>query len=62
MDEVDQGRSSCIVSRDSNNGVRTIAVQADGRVLVGGNFPTVDSVTRNRIIRLNPNGSLDTDF
>jgi uncharacterized delta-60 repeat protein len=46
----------------SNGEVRAIAVQADGKVLVGGTFTTVDSVTRNRIIRLNTNGTLDTGF
>jgi uncharacterized delta-60 repeat protein len=46
----------------SDNEVRAIAVQSDGKVIVGGTFTSVDSVTRNRLIRLNSNGTLDTDF
>lgn len=47
---------------------KTVAVQADGRILVGGlfSFGYVDSRTGsvfyNGIIRLNANGSHDTDF
>jgi uncharacterized delta-60 repeat protein len=46
----------------SNGDVRSIAVQADGKVIAVGTFTTVGSVTRNRVVRLNPDGSLDTDF
>ncbi|MEP6955726.1 MAG: delta-60 repeat domain-containing protein, partial [Chthoniobacterales bacterium] len=47
--------------------VYTIAVQADGRVLLGGYFTTLAPnggapVTRNRIARVNPDGSLDAAF
>jgi len=45
-----------------NGEVRTLAVQNDGKVLVGGTFTTVGGVTRNRLLRLNTNGTLDTDF
>ncbi len=45
-----------------NGEVRTLALQADGKVLVGGTFTSIASVTRNRLIRLNTNGTLDTDF
>jgi uncharacterized delta-60 repeat protein len=45
-----------------NGEVRAIAVQNDGKVLVGGTFTTVGGVTRNRLIRLNTIGTLDTDF
>jgi uncharacterized delta-60 repeat protein len=47
---------------DANDMVRQIAVQTDGRVLLGGIFTTVNGVARNRIARLNANGSLDTGF
>src|SRR2546428_8557 len=36
------------------------AVQPDGKILIGGLFTTVLGVTRNRIARLNPDGTLDT--
>jgi uncharacterized delta-60 repeat protein len=42
--------------------VTSVAVQADGKVLIGGSFTTVGGVTRNRIARLNADGSLDTIF
>jgi uncharacterized delta-60 repeat protein len=42
--------------------VRSLAVQADGKILVGGNFTGVNGVEADRFARLNPNGSLDTGF
>ncbi len=42
--------------------VYTVAVQADGKILIGGEFTTVAGVTRNNLARLNANGSLDTAF
>jgi uncharacterized delta-60 repeat protein len=42
--------------------VRSIAVQSDDKVIIGGNFTQVSSATRNRIARLNDDGSLDGDF
>ena len=38
------------------------AVQADGKILIGGLFSTVLGVTRNNIARLNTDGTLDTAF
>ena len=51
----------------ANNWVNAIAVQADGKILVGGAFNTLGGggtglTTRNRIGRLNADGSLDTSF
>jgi len=34
-------------------------VQADGKILVGGDFTTLGGQTRNRIGRLNTDGTLD---
>ena len=47
--------------------VHTLAVQADGKILVGGVFTTLGgggtgTTTRNRIGRLNADGTLDTSF
>jgi uncharacterized delta-60 repeat protein len=42
--------------------VRTIAVQPDGKILIGGIFTTYDGIPRNNIARLNPDGSLDSSF
>jgi uncharacterized delta-60 repeat protein len=42
--------------------VNSLAVQADGKILVGGRFTTLGGQTRNRIARLNPDGTLDSGF
>ena len=42
--------------------VRAIAVQSDGKVIIGGDFASINFVTRNYIARLNSNGSLDTSY
>ena len=39
-----------------------MAIQPDGKVLVGGYFTTYSGQTNNRIIRLNTDGSIDTTF
>lgn len=46
----------------ANDSVRAIALQLDGRVLIGGNFTNVDGVPCNYIARLNSDGTLDTSF
>lgn len=45
-----------------NNRVYSIAVQSDGKLLIGGWFTTYNGTTANRIIRLESNGSIDTGF
>ena len=42
--------------------VYAIAVQPDGKILIGGGFTSVLGVTRNNIARLNTDGTLDTAF
>jgi uncharacterized delta-60 repeat protein len=39
-----------------------VAIQPDGKILVGGNFTQYNGTARNRIVRLNTDGSLDTTF
>jgi len=39
-----------------------LALQPDGKILVGGVFSTINGATRRGIARLNANGSLDTGF
>ena len=46
----------------ANSTVYAFALQSDGRILVGGNFGTIDGSTRNRIARLTPEGTLDATF
>jgi uncharacterized delta-60 repeat protein len=45
-----------------NTTVNSIAIQADGKILVGGMFTTFNGITKNRIIRLNTDGTLDPTF
>lgn len=45
-----------------NNDVKDISVQADGKILVAGDFTTYQGLSQNRLIRLNSDGSKDTSF
>jgi uncharacterized delta-60 repeat protein len=45
-----------------NNTIRCIVIDSSGKIYVGGDFTTYNSVINNRIIRLNPDGSKDTGF
>ena len=42
--------------------VQTLALQADGRVLIGGQFTDIGAASRNGIARLDASGSLDPTF
>ena len=46
----------------ANGPVYALARQPDGKILVGGQFTTINGVTRGGIARLNANGSLDASF
>ncbi len=46
----------------ANDVVNAIAIQLDGRVLVGGSFFQFNGTNLNRLARLNADGSLDTNF
>ena len=43
-------------------GVEVVALQADGKILIGGNFTYYDGNACNRIARLEPDGTLDVGF
>jgi hypothetical protein len=45
-----------------NGEVNAVAIQSDGKILCGGAFTTYKGTARNRIVRLNTDGSLDTTF
>ncbi len=49
-------------SSGANNIVEAMALQSDGKVIIGGLFTTYNATTRNRIARLNTDGSLDVSF
>ena len=46
----------------ANNTVFAVAVQTDGKALIGGDFTAVNTINRSRIARMNFDGSLDTSF
>ncbi len=46
----------------ANAVISAMAVQSDGDILYGGNFTTWNGATANRVVRLNSNGTTDTDF
>jgi len=59
----------CLISLDclafnpsANNVVHAIAVQADGKIVIGGSFTTVGGFQRNRIARLHADGKVDQSF
>ena len=53
---------------NANNAVATLAVQRDGKIVLGGSFTTLQPIgtdtatSRGRIARLNANGTLDSEF
>jgi uncharacterized delta-60 repeat protein len=46
----------------ASGGLNSIAVQADGKILIGGNITSYNGLARNRIARLNSDGNLDATF
>src|SRR5204863_7929911 len=42
--------------------IYSVVQQPDGRLLIGGDFTAVNSILRNRLARLNTDGSLDSSF
>ncbi|MEX1132391.1 MAG: T9SS type A sorting domain-containing protein [Flavobacteriales bacterium] len=46
----------------ANGSVEDLVLQPDGKVIIVGSFTAVGGTTRNRIARLNADGSLDTGF
>jgi uncharacterized delta-60 repeat protein len=45
-----------------NATVHAVALQPDGKVIIGGSFATYDGVPCNNLTRLNPDGTLDHTF
>lgn len=46
----------------ANDTVHSLALQKDGKIIVGGNFTQYKGAPHNRLIRLNPNGTPDGSF
>jgi uncharacterized delta-60 repeat protein len=50
------------VGGTANPQVNTIALQSDGKIIIGGYFTSYNGTSRNGIARLNADGSLDSSF
>src|SRR5437867_2422328 len=46
----------------ANFDVCSIALQSDGKILIGGLFTVINGTNRNYLARLNSDGNLDTSF
>ena len=46
----------------TNGYIYASAIQTDGRILIGGLFTLLNGISRNKIARLNSDGSVDTSF
>lgn len=42
--------------------INAIEVQADGKIIIGGDFDLFDGYNYKKLVRLHPNGSVDTSF
>ncbi|MCE5228798.1 delta-60 repeat domain-containing protein [bacterium] len=54
--------TSQIYDREPNGRVESMALQADGKIMIGGNFLDYNRSGRNYIARLNEDGSVDAAF
>jgi len=54
--------SSFNIGTGFNSLVLSITIQSDGKILCGGPFTSYNGTTRNRIVRLNSDGTLDSSF
>jgi uncharacterized delta-60 repeat protein len=45
-----------------NSSIYRLAVQIDGKILVGGNFFSYNGTTKSGLLRLHPDGTLDSGF
>ena len=56
------GTTDTAFSSYPNGPVNAVGIQSDGKIVIGGAFTTVNGAPRNRIARLNADGSLDNTF
>lgn len=45
-----------------DNKVYTSAIQSDGKIILGGEFSSYNGISYNNIVRINPNGNIDSSF
>ena len=54
--------TSFVIGTGFNGDILSVAIQTDGKILIGGGFGTYKGTGANNIIRLNSDGSIDTSF
>ncbi|MCW5959046.1 MAG: VCBS repeat-containing protein [Pyrinomonadaceae bacterium] len=54
--------SAFISNASANGSVRTMKVESDGKILLGGSFSIVNGTFRNTLARLNADGTIDPSF
>jgi uncharacterized delta-60 repeat protein len=47
---------------NANGAVRAVALQLDGKIIIGGDFTTVDGKAHNYVARINADGTVDESF
>ena len=50
------------IGSGANNYIYAVSVQADGKIIIGGNFTSFNNINANSILRLNSNGNIDSNF
>ncbi len=45
-----------------DNYIKTISVQSDGKIIIGGEFTTYNGLSSNKLAKINSDGTLDTTF
>jgi uncharacterized delta-60 repeat protein len=50
------------IGTGANDIVRSVCLQPDGKIIIAGDFTSFNGVERNRIARLNADGTLDASF
>jgi len=61
---MDESFNQTFLSSSGNAGVTALAIQPDGKILVGGNFDVLSSgnLESEGLLRLNPDGTIDSTF
>ncbi|GGA88054.1 delta-60 repeat domain-containing protein [Flavobacterium palustre] len=54
--------SSFDIKTGFNSSISYVALQKDGKIIVGGKFNNYQGTTQNKLVRLNPDGSKDNSF
>ena len=50
------------IGTGANHAIESIAIQSDGKIIIGGNFTSFNGVSINHLARVNADGTLDNTF